>query len=53
MISPIRREILVKSTPEQAFELFTHDINKWWPLASYSVYGDGSVSQEDKELRRR
>ena len=32
-IPPIRREILVETDPQTAFEVFTARIGRWWPLA--------------------
>jgi uncharacterized protein YndB with AHSA1/START domain len=37
VIEPVRRSVGVQCTPEQAFQLFTEDIDSWWPLASHSV----------------
>ena len=33
---PIELEALVACAPEAAFEYFTRDISRWWPLARYS-----------------
>jgi uncharacterized protein YndB with AHSA1/START domain len=33
---PIRATVTVRSDPERAFELFTAQMGKWWPLESYS-----------------
>ena len=30
-IAPVRKTILVKATPEHAFEVFTAKIDRWWP----------------------
>jgi activator of Hsp90 ATPase-like protein len=40
-LPPIRREVLVESGQEKAFEVFTARIGDWWPLATHSVYGAG------------
>jgi uncharacterized protein YciI len=41
-VPPIRREIVVELTPDDAFELFTTRIGDWWPLAALSVFGAGA-----------
>lgn len=41
-LTPIRREIVVDAGVEIAFEVFTDRIGSWWPLAGFSVYGEGS-----------
>jgi uncharacterized protein YndB with AHSA1/START domain len=33
---PIELDTLVPCAPGAAFEYFTHDIGRWWPLARYS-----------------
>ena len=33
---PIRATVTVRSDPARAFELFTAQMGKWWPLESYS-----------------
>jgi hypothetical protein len=46
-IPPVRREILVDADPQTAFEVFTAQIGRWWPLAELSVYGaDATVAFE-------
>jgi uncharacterized protein YciI len=53
-LPPLRREVLVESGPERAFEVFTAQIGDWWPLAGHSVHGaGGSVAFEDGELVER
>lgn len=42
-IPPIRREVLVDTDPATAFEVFTENLGRWWPLAELSVYGDGAT----------
>jgi uncharacterized protein YndB with AHSA1/START domain/uncharacterized protein YciI len=41
-LPPIRREILVAADPSTAFDVFTGQIARWWPLAELSVHGDGA-----------
>lgn len=53
-VPPIHREILVDAGPGRAFEVFTGRIGAWWPLASFSVYGEGSsVGFEDGTIVER
>ena len=52
-LAALRREILVAATPHRTFELFTGHIGSWWPLATYSVFGDGTVAFEGSELVER
>jgi hypothetical protein len=36
-IEPVRKELKVSLSSEQAFRLFTEGINTWWPLKTHSV----------------
>lgn len=36
-IDPIRKSKIVALAPRQAFDLFTSEINRWWPRATHSV----------------
>ena len=36
----IRKTVLVDFAPEEAFELFTARIHKWWPTTTHSYGGD-------------
>lgn len=38
-IAPLHKSIKVPLPPEEAFELFTAGIHRWWPLAVHSVGG--------------
>ena len=40
MTEAIRKTVLVDFPPEQAFDLFTRRIAKWWPVQSHSYGGD-------------
>jgi alkylated DNA nucleotide flippase Atl1 len=35
-IEPIRETVTVRSDPERAFDLFTSQMDTWWPVESYS-----------------
>lgn len=41
-MKPVEKSITVPLTPTEAFDLFTADIDQWWPMASHSVGGAGS-----------
>ena len=34
--APVRREVLVKASPEHAFKVFTDGFDRWWPR-SHSI----------------
>src|SRR5690349_9601801 len=36
-IEPVRKQLKVSLSAQQAFELFTDGIGKWWPLLTHSV----------------
>jgi uncharacterized protein YciI len=53
-VPPIRREILVDAGQETAFEVFTDDIGRWWPVTDFSVFGaGGTVSLANQEIVER
>ena len=53
-VPPIRREVLVDAGPQLAFDVFTGDIGRWWPIAELSVYGAGAtVTMADEEIVER
>jgi hypothetical protein len=53
-VPPIRREILVDASPATAFEVFTDDIGRWWPVAELSVFGaGGTVTLANQEIVER
>ncbi|MEM7462956.1 MAG: SRPBCC family protein [Pseudomonadota bacterium] len=37
MVEPVRKSILVPCDPKTAFEIFTTNIESWWPLDGHSV----------------
>lgn len=51
-IAPVRRQIVVAAPPDVAFETFTSETGKWWPLGrGHSVYGQsGMVRFSDGRL---
>ncbi|MEZ5178242.1 MAG: SRPBCC family protein [Acidimicrobiales bacterium] len=53
-LPPIRRSIVVPTSPDDAFRLWTDDIGAWWPLDPHSVHGaGGTVAFVDGELVER
>ena len=42
-IPPLRREVMVSASPDTAFALFTAHIDRWWPLARHSVFGNDAM----------
>ena len=36
-IAAVRKVVTVETSPRRAFEIFTSEINQWWPLATHSV----------------
>jgi hypothetical protein len=46
---PIRKTLHVPLRPKTAFELFTENLDAWWPTDSHSLSaGDGEVPQDVK-----
>jgi hypothetical protein len=53
-IPPVRQEILVDANLATAFEAFTDDIGRWWPVSELSVYGaGGTVTLANQEIVER
>lgn len=42
MKDPIKKELTVPLTADAAFQLFTDNIDTWWPKGTHSVKGAGS-----------
>jgi uncharacterized protein YndB with AHSA1/START domain len=43
-IAPVRRHVVVPVAPAVAFDVFTAEIGKWWPLGGqHSVFGEGTT----------
>jgi uncharacterized protein YndB with AHSA1/START domain/uncharacterized protein YciI len=50
-LPPIRRQVVVPGPRAAAFEVFTSEIGRWWPLVEFGVYGQGAtVSFRDGRL---
>lgn len=37
-IEPVRKSIEVGVGPDEAFRIFTDNIDDWWPLTSHSIH---------------
>jgi len=44
VIEPVRKSVEVGCTADEAFRLFTEDIDSWWPLATHSIGEADAVS---------
>lgn len=40
VLETIRKTVLVDYAPQEAFDLFTAKIHKWWPMSSHSYGGE-------------
>jgi hypothetical protein len=36
-LAPIVVDVVVPCPPDRAFEYFTRDIGRWWPLGTHSI----------------
>lgn len=43
-IEPVRKSVTVKRSIQDAFEIFTSGINRWWPLKTHSVSEERAIS---------
>jgi hypothetical protein len=48
-LPPVVVKVRVPCAPARAFQYFTRDIARWWPLASHSCAGDDAVHVELEE----
>ena len=39
-VEAVKKSLVVKCSPERAFEIFTREIGSWWPVGDYSIGGD-------------
>lgn len=39
-LEPVRKSVTVGRAPDEAFDLFTAGIARWWPMDRYSVSGE-------------
>jgi uncharacterized protein YndB with AHSA1/START domain len=42
-VAPVVKSLVVGLPVEAAFRLFTVDANRWWPLATHSVFGEAAA----------
>ena len=43
-VGPIRKSVVVRRTPEEAFSVFTERLESWWPRQTHSVFEAGSAA---------
>jgi uncharacterized protein YndB with AHSA1/START domain len=43
-IEAVRKSLVVKCSPERAFQVFTAEIGSWWPLQRYSI-GEDKITE--------
>jgi uncharacterized protein YndB with AHSA1/START domain len=43
-LAPVELDVVVPCDPGRAFEYFTRDIGRWWPLATHSCAGEDAAS---------
>jgi uncharacterized protein YndB with AHSA1/START domain len=43
-VAPIRKSVVVRRKPEEAFSIFTERFASWWPNKTHSMFKDGSAS---------
>jgi uncharacterized protein YndB with AHSA1/START domain len=41
---PVVKRIVVRMDPDGAFDLFTREMSRWWPLRTHSCAGDDAAS---------
>jgi uncharacterized protein YndB with AHSA1/START domain len=39
-VEAVKKSLVVKCSPDRAFEVFTREIGSWWPLTQYSIGQD-------------
>jgi hypothetical protein len=37
-VAPIRKSVVVRRKPEEAFSIFTERLSSWWPHKSHSLF---------------
>lgn len=43
-LEPIRKSVVVRRTPDEAFEIFTARLATWWPLNRFSIHQADAAS---------
>ena len=49
-IAPVRKSVVVRRTPEEAFAIFTERFGAWWPYTRFSI-GQARVTRCELEPR--
>lgn len=44
ILAPLRHAVYLPLSPVRAFDVFTAEITRWWPLVTHSVWGGQAVS---------
>jgi uncharacterized protein YndB with AHSA1/START domain len=52
-IDPVRRSVIVKCAPAQAFRLFTDRIGEWWPIQTHRVSKDATTCAVETKVGGR
>ncbi len=52
-LAPIVVDLVVPCPPDRAFHYFTHDIGRWWPLATHSLGRSRRGGRAFRAARRR
>jgi len=42
-IAPVTKKVRIRLAPAEAFDLFTRQLARWWPLAQFSCGGDDAL----------
>src|SRR5439155_9833265 len=43
-IEPVHKSVVVRCSPDRAFEVFTREIGTWWPLGTHSI-GENTITE--------
>jgi hypothetical protein len=43
-VAPIRKSVVVRRKPEEAFSIFTERLSSWWPHKTHSLFKDKTAS---------
>jgi uncharacterized protein YndB with AHSA1/START domain len=43
-IAPVRKTLTVNCSPERAFQVFTGEVESWWPAKTHSIHHDKVTS---------
>lgn len=43
-VEPLKKTIVVRRTPEEAFAIFTQRFGSWWPFTQFSIHQEDTAS---------